>query len=129
MHPDECQLLVKAVINMSVFNTINKERFKDLVELIHSGQLMKFYKSREWRQLRKVALQRDNYECQMCRERGRYHKAECVHHIKEVKPYPTLSLTLDNLKCLCNACHNKVHDRMAATMIEQNKRFTNDERW
>ncbi len=35
--------------------------------------------------------------------------ADMVHHIKPRDEYPELSLTLDNLISLCNACHNKEH--------------------
>jgi 5-methylcytosine-specific restriction enzyme A len=100
-----------------------------LLGFIQSGQLMKFYKSREWLALRQIALQRDHFECQRCKANGKYHKAECVHHKKEVKPYPHLALSLSNLMCLCNACHNAVHDRMAIHLQEQGKKFVNEERW
>lgn len=90
---------------------------------------MKFYKSREWRWLRGVALHRDNYECQLCKRVGKHTRADCVHHLQEVRKVPLLSLTLDNLQSLCNKCHNKVHDRMEDKMKHQGKRFTNEERW
>ena len=48
----------------------------------------------------------------MCRDKGKYRKADCVHHVKEVKEYPELALTFDNLMSLCNTCHNEVHDRL-----------------
>ena len=100
----------------------------NLIELIKTNRLMKFYKSKEWRQMRIKALQRDNYECCMCRDKGKYRKADCVHHIKEVKEYPELSLTFDNLMSLCNTCHNEVHDRL--DKIEKKKpKFLNEERW
>lgn len=98
---------------------------KDLVRL---DNLMKFYKSKEWLELRKIALKRDNNECQLCKAKGKYHRAENVHHIKEVKTHPHLALTLDNLQCLCIRCHNEVHDRLEQ---EKNKmpKFMNVERW
>lgn len=104
---------------------------KRLLKLITSGQLMKFYKSREWKSLRLEALKRDKNECQMCKKAGKYHAAECVHHIKEVKLFPLLALTLWNLMSLCNKCHNKVHDRTGIHFREQGKtpKFTNEERW
>ncbi|WP_407938551.1 HNH endonuclease [Niallia nealsonii] len=98
-----------------------------LIQLIREDKLIKFYKSRAWKDLREVALRRDNYECQNCKGRGRYHRAQCVHHIKEVKPHPELALTLDNLMSLCNACHNQVHDRVAAKRGQP--KFVNEERW
>lgn len=98
-----------------------------LLELIRTGQLVKFYKSREWRDLREDALRRDNYECQKHKARGKYHRAECVHHIKEVKPFPHLALTLSNLMSLCNVCHNEIHDRVGQRYRKD--RFVNEERW
>ncbi|CAI8997237.1 hypothetical protein KOY_02777 [Bacillus cereus VDM021] len=88
---------------------------QSLINLIKVDKLMKFYKSKEWRQLRLKALQRDNYECCMCRDKGKYRKTDCVHYIKEVKEHPELALTFDNLKSLCNQCHNEVHDRLKST--------------
>lgn len=91
---------------------IKEARKQELIQHIIDGELMKFYKSNEWIQLRQEALKRDNYECQLCKAAGRYHKAENVHHIKEIKAHPHLSLNLKNLQCLCIKCHNEVHDRI-----------------
>jgi len=99
---------------------------KELVKLIQSGNLMKFYKGREWMSLRREALQRDNNECQQCKSRGKYRRADCVHHIKEVKTHPALALTLDNLLCLCNTCHNEIHERLDKVKAPK---FFSEERW
>lgn len=104
------------------------ERVPDhLLAYIRSGQLIKFYKSREWQDRRQVALRRDRWECTRHRARGKYAPAQCVHHIKEVKPFPHLALTLDNLTSLCNVCHNEVHDRVGSQ--PKVKPFINEERW
>ncbi|MFB7159558.1 HNH endonuclease [Lysinibacillus sp. NPDC056232] len=105
---------------------IKTECKQELIKHINNNELMKFYKSREWMSLRKEALKRDNYECQLCKAAGRYHKAENVHHMKEVKTHPHLSLTLSNLQCLCIKCHNDVHDRLEITRATK---YMNDERW
>ncbi|WP_078430977.1 HNH endonuclease [Alkalihalobacterium alkalinitrilicum] len=89
---------------------------------------MKFYKSKEWLTLRKKALRRDNNECQLCKAKGKYHNAENVHHMKEVKTDPHLALALDNLQCLCIQCHNEVHDRLDKVQKKKPK-FMNEERW
>lgn len=109
-----------------MLKVIKVERKQELIQFITNGELMKFYKSKEWMALRQKALKRDNFECQMCKDAGRYHKAENVHHLKEVKTHPHLSLTLSNLQCLCIKCHNKVHDRLESVRAPK---FTNDERW
>uniref|UniRef100_UPI0035C8D201 HNH endonuclease n=1 Tax=Bacillus sp. Xin1 TaxID=2740676 RepID=UPI0035C8D201 len=49
---------------------------EELIQLIREDKLMKFYKSKEWRQLRLKALKRDNYECQRCKSKGKYKPAE-----------------------------------------------------
>jgi len=109
-----------------VLKVIKLERKQELIQFIINGELMKFYKSKEWMALRQKALKRDNFECQMCKDAGRYHKAENVHHLKEVKTHPHLSLTLGNLQCLCITCHNEVHDRLEVTRKDK---FYQDERW
>ncbi len=74
-----------------------------------------FYKSRPWRQLRRQAMQRDNYLCQDCLaakvrgEKIRPRPATVVHHILPKETYPELAMDLDNLVSLCDACHNKRH--------------------
>lgn len=100
---------------------------EEIVELIQTDNLMKFYKSKEWKALRLKALKRDNYECQICKSKGKYKRAENVHHMKEVKTHPELALDLDNLQCLCVRCHNDVHDRLEQK--EKKRRFWNEERW
>lgn len=100
---------------------------EELIKLIQSDNLMRFYKSRAWMDKRLEALERDNNECQQCKRRGKYRKADCVHHIKEVKPHPELALTLDNLMSLCNTCHNEIHDRLAA--VKAQPKFVNEEKW
>jgi 5-methylcytosine-specific restriction enzyme A len=102
---------------------------KELIQLIKEDNLMKFYKSRDWMKLRLEALLRDHYECQVCKSNGKYRKADCVHHMKEVKTHPALALTLSNLQSLCNTCHNDVHDRLSVWEMNKPKKFVNEERW
>lgn len=68
-----------------------------------------FYRSKEWRRLRLVALSRDNYLCVWCKEKGILNKADVVHHIVETTEDWSLRLTLDNLVSLCHGCHNAHH--------------------
>lgn len=67
-----------------------------------------FYKSKEWENVRKAVLMRDNYLCVKC---GR--PAEEVHHIKHLSPKnindPSISLNMDNLASLCRDCHFEEH--------------------
>lgn len=63
-----------------------------------------FYHWPTWRRLRKLALQRDNYICQM-REKDCTKIATTVHHIKPIEFYPELALELSNLMSVCWNCH------------------------
>ncbi|WP_437177054.1 HNH endonuclease [Heyndrickxia ginsengihumi] len=89
--------------------------------------MIPFYQCKEWRQLRVQALERDNYECQECKRRGKYRRGKNVHHIKEVKDRPDLALTLENLETLCIQCHNEIHDKRLKK--DKRKPFVNEERW
>lgn len=97
-------------------------------QMISSGNLMKFYKSKQWLSLRLIALERDNNECQECKRNGKYHKAENVHHKKEVKTHPYLALDINNLECLCIRCHNEIHKRLDE-LPNKKPKFVNEERW
>lgn len=99
-----------------------------LIKYIKEDKLIRFYKSKQWLSLRLIALERDNYECQECKRKGNYHKAENVHHKKEVKDYPLLALDLDNLVSLCIKCHNEVHRRLDQIPHKKPK-FISEERW
>ena len=68
----------------------------------------KFYRSKEWEQVRNYCLMRDNYLCVNCGQ-----PAEEVHHIKHLTPSnigdPSITLNPANLQCLCRACHFEEH--------------------
>jgi 5-methylcytosine-specific restriction endonuclease McrA len=77
---------------------------KEIRALIRSGQIKRFYKSKEWKRKRKEILRRDNYECQRCKREGGFSKATTVHHIKHLDEHPELALVDSNLESLCGAC-------------------------
>lgn len=105
-------------------------------ELIAEDKLYKFYKSREWLTLRQNVLGKYHNECQDCLERGKYTRAETVHHINEVKDRPDLALSeyytdcdgvrRVNLKPLCKQCHNAEHCRFSPA---EKRPQLNKERW
>ena len=74
-----------------------------------------FYHTAAWKRVRKLALQRDCGMCQDCMDALRAgwgirpHRAEMVHHIIPLEERPDLGLDLNNLRSLCNECHNKRH--------------------
>lgn len=84
-----------------VSQTYNRDRKKDNPEYI------KFYNSVAWRELRGVALIRDEYMCKTCERVDVYKGADMVDHT-----VPTLvdwdkRLELENLSSMCWSCHNK----------------------
>lgn len=75
-----------------------------------------FYKSAAWERARKLALVRSKGLCEECIKRGIIKPARLVHHKVPITPEnvgdPTVTLSLDNLECLCLDCHADVHARM-----------------
>lgn len=116
---------------------IDKPLRKYILELIARDEVEKFYFTENWKELREDVLEELHNECQECLKKGKYTKADCVHHVNEVKVRPDLALSkyyIDqhgqkqrNLLPLCNTCHNIIHDKLGK-YIHQNK-FTNKERW
>ena len=117
-----------------------KELVDWLTELEINNEMWKFYKCREWIQLRDKVLQEHHYECQICRSKGKITKAQTVHHVNYVKDRKDLALTryvidkdgnrIINLIPLCNTCHNNVHynDKLGKKN-NANKEDINEERW
>ena len=107
-------------------------------ELIDKNELWRFYKSKEWIELRNEILKESHYECEICRKKGKINKAELVHHQQFVRNHPHLSLSkyythkgkrYKNLISVCRHCHETVcHPERMKSYSEKNK-FTNEERW
>lgn len=57
------------------------------------------------RTIQKLVLERDDYTCQMCNERGG--KLQ-VDHIQSWKDYVELRFEMNNLRTLCMSCHYKI---------------------
>lgn len=114
-------------------------------ELDEQGKIYKFYKSREWKTLRSEVLEDNHNECIKCASVGRYTRATMVHHVNEVLKRPDLALskyytdsdgnTKPNLLPLCDACHERIHNRFAVLgrgeSLPHSARvaFKNQERW
>ena len=108
------------------------EKIKKLME---EGKLYRFYKSKEWKELRDKILKENHYECQWCRKQGKIRRAETVHHVQYVKTHPDLAMQeyytykgcqYQNLIPLCHDCHDKAHDRM---QYKKKAEQVNEERW
>lgn len=92
-------------------------------------QVNPFYKTPEWRALRRLALKRDHFECVECKRQGLVSDSHMlqVDHIQPLDERPDLALKLSNLQCLCPHHHNVKHGRFDK-MQQQPKRWP-DERW
>lgn len=58
---------------------------------------------KDWELIRKHALKRDAYLCQLCKTQGKYIKATTVDHIKAKEHGGTDAM--NNLQSLCEPCH------------------------
>ena len=97
-----------------------------------------FYESKEWRRLRKEILKLDRYECQCCKEKGKYTKANTVHHVNHIKKHPELAFDMyytddngkrkRNLISVCHDCHETVCHPERLRWREAKKKL-NEERW
>jgi len=54
------------------------------------------------KEIQKLVLERDNYTCQMCEERGGQLQ---VDHIQSWKDYTELRFDINNCRTLCMDCH------------------------
>jgi 5-methylcytosine-specific restriction endonuclease McrA len=105
---------------------------KDFITRIKDGDVLYFYKSKEWSDKRREALMRDKQECQRCK--GTFDKIEKttlttateVHHIKSLKEFPEKCLELINLVSLCHDCHDIIEGRWVK---HEKKTHLNDEQW
>lgn len=110
-----------------------------LTSLIASGDPHLFYVSSRWLQKREEVLKRDRYECQLCKERGRYRRAVLVHHVNHLKDRPDLALSDEytgedgeprrQLISVCRDCHETVCHPERMKKHLQTSRFTTLERW
>lgn len=90
----------------------------EIRKFIAKGQIHKFYVSSEWRRLRKEVLADDKNECVICKSKGKYTRANHVHHVNYVRKHPELALSetyVDgngnvkrNLISVCHECHETV---------------------
>ncbi|WP_461367237.1 HNH endonuclease [Candidatus Darwinibacter acetoxidans] len=99
---------------------------EEIVRLVKEG---KFYKSSAWEKKRLEILERDNHECQRCKDAGGYSKGNVVHHIKHLDDRPDLALEDDNLMTVCEACHNALHPERLRTPEASKRRQITPERW
>lgn len=91
-----------------------------------------FYNSKEWRLFRLTILDRDNWECQDCKDEGKTTTVVDavleIDHLKELAYYPELALDPDNCRTRCKMHHNKRHKRFNFKESKRQKKW-NDEWW
>ena len=105
-------------------------REKQALDSVRDGSMTQrsFYMTYAWESKARQILKRDRYECQECRRRGRYSRAQCVHHKQELKARPELAFEDGNLESLCKRCHNLAHGKHLSK-AKGEQRFTTPERW
>ena len=108
---------------------MNKKLYNEILK----GNTHYFYTSRTWRRKRKLIIDRDKNECQICKREGRVtvgtkEEPLIVHHIKELKEHPELALMDINLLTVCDSCHEVVCHPNRLENIERVK-VMNEERW
>lgn len=105
-------------------------------ERIKADDLHAFYTCSEWLHLRAEVLAADKHECQVCKSKGKYKRAELVHHVNHVRQHPELALSKyytigqkkrRNLISVCKDCHETVcHPER---MCNEWKEPLTEERW
>lgn len=73
-----------------------------------------FYSSKAWQHTRAAYKRSKRGLCEICLAKGIIKPAEIVHHKIELTPDnihdPTITLSFDNLQCVCRDCHATIHD-------------------
>lgn len=84
----------------------------------------KFYKSPEWRTLRRNILHA-NPLCIECKKEGKLVGAVDLHHKKDLKDRPDLALEPTNIIPLCKSCHAKItvknQEKKPSKFIKRNR--------
>lgn len=102
-------------------------------QCIKDDDVHRFYCRNEWQEVRKKVLKLDHHECQKCKVRGKYTRAEVVHHVHHLKEYPEMALDIfdkdgkRNLISLCSSCHDEEHPEKRQGC--QHKEPITKERW
>lgn len=109
--------------------------------LLDRGEVWRFYKSREWLDLRGDILREQKGKCEWCRAKSPsvLRDAETVHHMQHVRRHPELALSRwyvdgqgrrqKNLVALCHECHDKAHKRFGHKPSAGQELPLTPERW
>lgn len=88
----------------------------DLVRYERDKTFIRFYNSKEWKQVRHNVKLSYDYLCQECLKEDKYTKADVVDHVIELKDDWSKRLDKNNLIPLCHYHHN------IKTIAEKEKR-------
>ena len=72
-----------------------------------------FYNSTAWKECRSAYSKSVGNLCERCLDRGLIVPGELVHHRIHITPQnindPNVTLSWDNLECVCRKCHGEIH--------------------
>ena len=111
------------------------EQLIKLQEKINAGDVDSFYHWKDWERLRAQVLRMDNYECRLCKAKGKYRRADIVHHVKHLKDRPELALSIwdgeeRQLISVCRRCHEDLHpERTVRYRYGKRVEPITEERW
>ena len=88
---------------------------------VSKQQAISFYHTAAWKTARQMALRRDHYLCQRCKQQGIIKQGNIVHHVVALKDNWNKRLTLSNLETICAECHNEEHPEKAANYNNKQK--------
>lgn len=97
--------------------------FQNISEFIKKFRKKKYddyLGSRQWEELRRMALERSDYKCDFC---GDPYKA--VHHISYPKKYKNDHI--DNLLVVCGKCHAKLHGIRSGNSLKNEEKLFSEE--
>lgn len=91
-------------------NSLRHKRYDTTVRHRDNNKIYdSFYHTREWQIVRLVAISRDKGLCIDCLNNKTIRLYNTVHHIEPIKTAWHKRLDINNLICLCEACHQARH--------------------
>jgi 5-methylcytosine-specific restriction endonuclease McrA len=80
------------------------------------------YKDKRWQRVRQYVIARDKGLCVECKKNGVLKPFKVIHHIiwltDKNKYNWDIAFNPDNLECLCNECHERIHERKNETHLK-----------
>ncbi len=64
-----------------------------------------FYKSLEWKEVRKRVFIRDEHKCRVCGKVG-----TVAHHLNSAWFVPEMAFDIENVMCFCRGCHAETRE-------------------